>query len=464
MEPIPINTGPNYLVIGLAVLIFLIIFAIGYQIINYNEIKNNWEKYRCDISILPFSKFYGKDAEENFDFCMKNMMASKVGSFLGPLAPIITIIVSGMITIMNSINSLRLEFATLFTGIGMFFNEFTQRFNLLLNQIKVTSARMQFLFRRLFSTFTSIIFMGSSAMTAGMNFGDTTLFKFLDLFCFDPQTLIDISGRGQIAVSHVKLGDVCTDGSVITSIYRFYSRGQCMVRFNGLGSSPIVVSTNHYMKNQEDRWIRCEDHTDAVDAGTWDTDIPLVCFDTDTHRLPIGDYVFSDYDETNVSDAATMKLIDTMLNNIRTEDLPNQYDWSYMPCLHPQTPIVLKDGTIKELKDITIGCELKTGVVIGIVIRSVSQFVEYNGMYMTPSTNVWVPETTQWVRAGFLREVYTNTEGITMMMPIVMGTNSIETGSGIIMRDFIEILSHDIEGPTEETLLGCPKKADTISI
>ena len=314
MESVPLTpvkaAGPSYFVIGIAVIIAIIVITIGYQIVNYNKIKNNWQKYRCDISVLPFASFYGQSADDNFNYCMKNMMASRVGSFLGPLAPIITSIVSGMIVIMNSINSIRLQFATLFTGIGMFFNEFSQRFNLVMNQIKVTGVRMQYLFNRLFSTFISIIFMGASGITAGMNFGDTALFGFLDLFCFDPATLIDISGRGTIPVTDVMLGDVCSDGSVITSLYRFYSRGQPMVRFAagaaaGAGAdagNQITVSTNHYMKNAEDRWIRCEDHEDAVPAGTWDTAKPLICFDTNTHRIPIGGYVFSDYDETNASD------------------------------------------------------------------------------------------------------------------------------------------------------------------
>ena len=456
----PIKTGPSYFVIGLAVVITIVIITIGYQIFNYNKIKNNWQKYRCDISVLPFASFYGQSADENFNYCMKNMMGSRVGAFLGPLAPIITSIVSGMIVIMNSINSIRLQFATLFTGIGMFFNEFSQRFNLVMNQIKVTGVRMQYLFNRLFSTFISIIFMGASGITAGMNFGDTALFGFLDLFCFDPVTLIDISGRGRIPVADVRLGDVCMDGSVIISLYRFYSRGQPMVRFgDGNGPDSILVSTNHYMKNAEDRWIRCEDHDDAVPAGTWDTAKPLVCFDTDTHRIPIGGYIFSDYDETNASDTATMKLIDSMINNVKPDELPNQYDWSYMPCLHPTTPIVLKDGTVKELREITIGSQLKSGTVIGVVVRHADQLIDYNGIYMTPSTNVWIADTAQWVRAGFLRQVHAMPEKTVMMMPIVLGSSTVEIDGGIVVRDLVEILSHDVEGPTAEAVLGCPKNS-----
>jgi hypothetical protein len=85
-----------------------------------------------------------------------------------------------MMTFMQSLNSFRVMLGTLTGGVGKVFSEFTDRFNFLYNNIQNTAVRMQFLFRRLMSSFISIIFLGSSAVTAGMNFGDTFLFKFLD--------------------------------------------------------------------------------------------------------------------------------------------------------------------------------------------------------------------------------------------------------------------------------------------
>jgi hypothetical protein len=126
--------------------------------------------------------------------------------------------------------------------------------------------------------------------------------------------------------------------------------------------------------------------------------------------------------------------------------------------MFPSTELKLKDGTKKELRDITIGTELVAGKVIGLVLRHVEHVVEYKGVYMTPSTNVWVADVARWVRAGFLAPVH-RVPGAVMMMPLVMSTSTVETASGVAVRDFIELLSHDIEGPTEKALLEgkCPK-------
>lgn len=467
----------NSYVALIAITVLMVVIIVGvFQFSAFTDVVENWEKYRCDVSVMPFAGFYGKNAEENFNYCMSAMLQSKASSFTGPFATILTTIVGAMMTFMQSLNSFRVMLGTLTGGVGKVFTEFTDRFNFLYNNIQNTAVRMQFLFKRLMSSFISIIFLGSSAVTAGMNFGDTFLFKFLDTFCFDPETVIEVKGKGYIPVKSVELGAVLADGSRVSSVYRFYSRGVPMVVFNG-SYGKINVSTNHYMKNAEDKWIRCEDHPDARLLSNWGSDRPLVCFDTDTHRIPIGGYVFSDYDETNATDVPTMKLVDSVINNVKLDDLPTHYDWSYMPCMRPETDVKMKDGSKKQLKDLTIGDVLETGTVIGVVARYVRQLCYYQGTALTPSTAVWVPAPVdeaqaeakakakaeaeaqgKWIRAGFLAPVHTLDADTVFTMPLVMSNSTIPivgfNGEEFMVRDFMELMSHDIEGPTEEAMIG----------
>jgi hypothetical protein len=461
--PVPFENSYVGLIV---VTILMVICVVGfYQFTKVSEVVNNWEKYRCDVSVLPFAGFYGKDATENFEYCMTHMLTQKASAFTGPFASVLTIIVGGMMTFMQSLNSFRVMLGSLTGGVGKVFQEFSDRFSFLYNNIQITSTRMQFLFKRLISSFISIIFLGSSAVTAGMNFGDTFLFKFLDTFCFDPETVLELSGGAVKAVKNVELGSVLSDGSRVVSVYRFYSRGVPMVRFSG-PHGPVVVSTNHYMKGagaETDKWIRCEDHPDARLLGDWGSNRPLVCFDTDTHRIPFGKYIFSDYDETNATDVASMMLVDARLNNVAHEDLPTHYDWPYMPCVSPETHVKMKDGSRKAVKDCTIGDELETGVVIGMVARLVRQVCMYRGVAVTPSVGVWTSGapgdgTGQWIRAGFMSPVHTLDGEEVFMMPLVMSSSIIPIvgagGEELMIRDFMELMSHDIEGPTEKAMLG----------
>jgi hypothetical protein len=159
-----------------------------------------------------------------------------------------------------------------------------------------------------------------------------------------------------------------------------------------------------------------------------------------------------------------MKLVDSVINNVKMDDLPTHYDWSYMPCMRPETDVKMKDGSKKQLKDLTIGDVLETGTVIGVVARFVRQICYYQGTALTPSTAVWVPgeadapDSCRWIRAGFLAPVHTLDAETVFMMPLVMSNSTIPivgiNGEEFMVRDFMELMSHDIEGPTEEAMIG----------
>jgi hypothetical protein len=418
--------------------------------LDFNEISKNWAKYRCNPAVMPFAGAYGHDATENFQFCLNQIFTNQVGGVTGPFTKILTSIVGTSMTFLQNLNSLRMMLATLLGGMNKIIQEFTDRFKLLFSQIRITMLRMQTLFRRVFATMYSILFMGMSGMTAGLNFGDTFIFKFIDTFCFPPETPIDIQGRGKIHISDVQLGDVCAKtGARVTSVYRFQADGQPMVNLRG-----IEVSTNHFIK-YNGKWIQAVDHPDAVPCGDWNggKGRPLVCLDTDTHEIPLEDYIFSDWDETSESDAATMELAESKVNGafVPTIERP----WLYQPAYDGSTEILLRGGMTRAAKNIQIGDTLTTGRVVGIGKRHVYSYLDLpTGERITPSTLIWDSNTALWRRAGHMYKdaIQTTKTPIEMITFVVFHTAIVETVNGVVFRDMCEIHSADMEAPTVNAL------------
>jgi hypothetical protein len=414
------------------------------------EIKRNWPKYRCNPAVMPFAGAYGYDATENFNFCLNQIFTNQVGGVTGPFTKILTSIVGTSISFLQNLNSLRMMLATLLGGMNKIIQEFTDRFKLLFSQVRVSMLRMQTLFKRVFATMYSILFMGMSGMTAGLNFGDTFIFKFIDTFCFPPETLIDIKGYGPIPISHVNLGDVCAKtGAKVTSLYRFQADGQPMVNLKG-----IEVSTNHFVRH-EGQWIQSKDHPDAIPCGDWKggQQRPLVCLDTDTHEIPLGNYIFSDWDETADSDAATMELAESKVNGAFVPTIARP--WLYQPAVGGLTFVKLKNGQSISAMHVQLGETLSTGRVVGVGRRSVYSYIELStGECITPSTLVWDTETSLWRRAGHIYkdQIQTSTTPIEMVTLVVFHTATIETASGLVFRDMCEIHSADMEAPTVNAL------------
>ena len=424
-------------------LYYLIVFSM-----NISEVSRNWPKYRCNPTIMPFAGAYGYNAADNFNYCMKNIFNGQVGSITGPFSGILTGMLGTLMTFLKNINSFRLMLATLLTGISKIFQEFIDRFKLLFMQLRTTSSRIQFLMKRVFATFLAIIYMGSSGVTAGLNFGDTFLFRFLDTFCFSDETLVNIEGKGKIPIKSVELGDRFTNGALITAKYTFLAYGQPMVK---LGD--IEVSTNHYVMSSGN-WVRSEDHPSASDVYLWSSKTrPLICLDTDRHEIPIGDYVFSDYMEDDSTDCATMGLIDYRLNNVKST---KSYNWGYESALCPDTRIQCKNGN-KPINDIQLGETLTNGKVFGKVERLVKTIVKTDTLECSASQLVWDGK---WVRAGHKYPVIQQTKR--MVNLFVDKTGTFETQEGHVLRDTMELHSPDIELPTASSMLDSPKSRAVI--
>ena len=431
-----------------------IALAIAWYFVNsavdFNEISKNWANYRCNPAVMPFAGAYGHNATENFQFCLNQIFTNQVGGVTGPFIKILMSIVGTSMTFLQNLNSLRMMLATLLGGMNKIIQEFSDRFKLLFSQIRITMMRMQTLFRRVFATMYSILFMGMSGMTAGLNFGDTFIFKFIDTFCFPPETPIDIEGQGIIPIHSVQLGDVCTKtGARVTSVYKFQADGQPMVNLKG-----VEVSTNHFIK-YNGKWIQAVDHPDAVPCGDWNggKKRPLICLDTDIHEIPLGGYIFSDWDETSESDAATMELAESRVNGafIPTIDRP----WLYQPAYGGSTEILLRGGMTRAAKHIQIGDTLTTGRVVGIGKRNVYSYIDLpTGERITPSTLIWNCDTGLWHRAGHMYKdsIQISTEPIEMITLLIFHTSILETVNGIALRDMCEVHSADMEAPTATAL------------
>ena len=424
------------------IFITVIFTGIWYAInsaVDVAEISRNWPKYRCVPSVMPFASVYGHDTAENFNFCLQKIFNGQVGGVTGPFATIITTITKNMMTFLQNLNSLRVMIATLVGGVTKIFQEIVDRIRLVLAQVKTAGLRIQNLMRRVFATFYAVIYMGLSTITVGSNFSETFIFKFLDTFCFAPETPINIKGKGLIPISEVKLGDICLDGSKVTSVYRFMADGQETVWLKD-----IQVSTNHFILYMG-TWIPAEKHPDARPAGPWvgGSTRPLVCLDTNNHQIPIDDYIFSDWDETHDSDEATMLLAESRLNG---EVTPSSRPWKYQPAVESTAELCMKDGTSRPARNIQLGDQLSTGKVVGLGVRAVTEFcLTAQGTLITPSTLLW--SQTKWVRAGQILEPAYDKNSCVMHTFVVLG-GSIELSTGEVIRDMLEVHDTSMEEPT----------------
>jgi hypothetical protein len=440
-------------IIVLTILFFLVWYGIS-MANNIRDVKANWDKYRCDPSIMPFASFYGFNTVENFNYCMGNVFDTQSVGITAPFASIMGKFTGILGVLMNATNGMRTSIATLGGGINVIFQEFVDRISSFFFQMRQSAIRMKMLMARMYTTMFAVIYMGTSAITGVQSFGNTVLFSFLDTFCFEPSTKIRVK-RGAnpaetIAIADVRLGDILLPtGSRVTSKFHFNAYGQPMVRLLSPTGEEVYVSSNHYMLH-DGQWIRSELHPDATEPEPYPAH-SLICLNTTDHVIPIGPYVFRDYDESeeNDVDRKTMRMIESRINASGVSANTKKYVFKeYFPSVAPSTEIRLANGSLQQASTVPLGARLSTGgTVIGKVHRLVCEYCIIDGEQIASSTLVWQADQGKWIRAGEIQGVTVHEYRTPQVYIALFVTPSsvFELKNGMQLRDSIELCSPDAE-------------------
>lgn len=423
-------------IVTLIVIVIVLIFVFG-NAFNLKKIKDNWSNERCNPMIMPFASLFGYNTKENFNFCMGNVFNRYASPFMGSTNGIFSHFTSLLTMIFDSISSLRNTIASLGGGINVIFQEFTERISFFFFKIRISAIQIKSLIERMYAILFSVMYMGMSGITGMTSFTNTFLFSFLDTFCFPANTMLNIKNKGLIPIKNIKIGDeIASSNSTVTATFRFYSRGQPMVK---LGS--VIVSTNHYVMYLGHP-IKAGEHPEAIKIDDWNSDEPLYCLNTSDNHITIDNIVFLDYDETSEGDKATMNYIEGRVNS---EEITTDYKFTdYCPAISENSKIRTING-IKLASEIKIGDKLSTGSeVIGLIRRQVNEVCMLDkDTIVTPSTMFWDSKLNKWRRFGEIMEF--KLQKMELVSFVVVPNSQIELENGIRIRDYMELCSPDSE-------------------
>jgi hypothetical protein len=436
---------------------FTILLAVGIYVLlenfaNLADIKEHWPEYRCLPHMMPLAGLFGQDINENFNFCLGEIIKDQTKGVAGPFAQGMSGFTGVLTNLMNSANAFRTTLATLVGGVLKIIAEFKARMTALMGRVKLTASRMKALMFRVYGTMFAVMYMGISAQTGIANFGDSFIFKFLDTFCFPPDQEVELEDGDIEPISQILVGDILKGGSRVETIYKFATDGQEMVELSSELGKSIQVSSNHFIQGDQGKWIMAKDHPDAKRIKPWSggTDRPLFCLTTHNHLLPIGPYVFADYDETDEANAVTQGWVDASLNGRKATPFP---DISYDIGSPSETRILTIDG-YKCLNELRLGEQLNsTDRVIGIQVMKHREFCRLpDGSLIARGALLWDDKKGEWLRAfSFLPStVYSARECIALF--VSPGAKYTLEG-GWIVRDAMEVYSPDTKQSYAEVLL-----------
>ena len=441
----------SLLTFGIVTLIFIGITFLIFSLGNLNEISKNFAKYRCNPLMMPFAGQFGYDAKENFEFCISNILNEKASAIFAPLYGILSQFTSVLTVMMNATLGIRKLFSNFFLSINNFIGNVRNRIQNLLFQIRISFLKMNNLMGRVFGTMYAVIYMGTSALTAGNNLGDSDLVKFLSEFCFHPETPVLMNDGIYKTIKTITIGDKLArlpSGIVprVTSTFVFDGTRTPMVAIED-----VIVSAQHYVE-YKGKWIAACDHPSAVQTPSIER---LICLNVSGNAFYVGNHglIARDYDESNDPgiSKATMNISQTALNGKHYEKSKAE---DYLLGFDPRLEISLADGTWAQAHTLKLGTCLEGGnKIVGIVKELCTHTVYWNNMYLSSAQLVQVNNV--WKRAC---DVYPTTNNRKILMhfitdrcgPIISRAGGVE----LCMRDYREVALPEMEVPYATYLVG----------
>ena len=287
----------------LIIIIFGAVLASNILVVGVENIKKNWPTYRCNPVIMPFASFFGEDTATNFTYCIQNIQSSYMSHLLAPINYNIGVIGSTVSFITEALNAVR----AVFNKIRTFFTTIIQSIMGMFLNIIIAFQKMLIAIKDLFAKSVAIMTVimylvhGSSlTMESAWNGLPGQLVRML---CFHPDTLVKLSNRKLVKMSNICPGDKLKNGQVVCAtmkINNFENDNyiEDLYYFNGeknKNSESKILVTGSHLIFYNNKFIKVKDHPDAklFDDNTEN----LVCLITSDHTIPLGNYIFHDWED-----------------------------------------------------------------------------------------------------------------------------------------------------------------------
>lgn len=270
-----------------------------------NNLKKNWPSYRCNPLVMPFASQFGVNANENFNYCIQNVQKNFMGTLLYPLNYNMNILgnVSGSLS--NSLNMTRSFINYLRNSIkSITGNIFTNFFNILI-EIQRMTINVKDMISKVVGVITTFLFTIDGTMKTATSIWNGPPGSAIKALCFHPNTKIKLENGEILNMKDIPLNSVLKNGAVVKAVMNISNlnkdgtQHEKLYEMDGENNNKIYVTGSHLVYNKEkSRFVPVKDIIKNVTNLECKN---LACLITDNHTIPIGDWVFHDWEDNNGS-------------------------------------------------------------------------------------------------------------------------------------------------------------------
>jgi hypothetical protein len=295
--------------ITLSIIIFIIFIALyvfNVLSIGIKKISEDWPNYRCNPTVMPFASIFGHDPVSNFTYCIQNMQTNYMGYLMQPLQYNFNVLGDMGANMTKAINDVR----AFINNIRNFITDIIQKiFAVFLNiliEFQRLTINIKDLFGKLMGIMSALMYTLSGSIMTMKSAWDGPPGQLTRKLCFHPDTKVELKNGISVAMKDLPLNAVLKNGARVCAVMNISNLDENGTQVEKLYNiHGILVSGSHLIYSTTlKRFIHVEEMNEAIG-----TDIKcdnLACLITSDHTIPIGKWIFHDWEDNNGSAAKTL--------------------------------------------------------------------------------------------------------------------------------------------------------------
>lgn len=299
-------------------IIFILLYVFNILSVGIKQISKDWPKYRCNPTIMPFASVFGHDPVSNFTYCIQNMQTNYMGYLMQPLQYNFSVLGGIGGTMTKSINDIRAFINNIRNYITNIVQSIFGVFLNILIEFQRLTINIKDLFGKLIGIMATLMYTLSGSVMTMKSAWDGPPGQLTRALCFHPETKIELNDGTFVNMKDLPLNSTLRNNvrvRAVMNISNLDENGKHIeklysIKYNkstktDTADDTILVSGSHLVYCPESkRFIHVEELRDAVV-----TDIKcdnFTCLITSDHTIPIGDWVFHDWEDNNGSPAKSL--------------------------------------------------------------------------------------------------------------------------------------------------------------
>jgi hypothetical protein len=260
---------------------------------------------------MPFASVFGQDTSKNFTYCIQTMQTNYMSYLMQPVMYNLNVIGSLGSNITKAINDVRAFFDKIRNFITSIVEGIFSVFLNILIEFQRITINIKDLFGKLIGIMATLLFtLDGSIKTMNSTWAGPPG-QLVRALCFHPETKLRLKDNSLVMMKDVPLNAVLKNGTVVNAVMHISNldeNGRCieaLYSVKGGEDKDILVSGSHLIYEPGiKKFIQVEDLLQAER-----TEIiceAFTCLITSNHIIPIGEWIFHDWEDNNGSQSKTI--------------------------------------------------------------------------------------------------------------------------------------------------------------